>query len=157
MNLIRVSSKFFIYGKYLALIILLTGNFLFLTNNEIQTEQLIAFNGAGLLTFLLIAIYVQRFWQVYVNGQTVIANRFKKTIEFTLGDIKNVNIIPDILFRGYGPPVVNIFLNKEINGVLKFSYYPPRHRADERLLIGPWKKKYHEWTQQSLKNKRARR
>jgi hypothetical protein len=135
------------------------GNFLLLAakDNVNSWGQIIAFNGSLFFTAGLISIYAFRLWDVEVEGDVVVAIRFKKRIEFTLRDIRRIDVTPNLIMRNNGPPFVNIILISEIDGVSELKYFPSSDRKDEHLLIEPWKKVYREWAQESMKRRKARR
>jgi hypothetical protein len=151
----RVSSPVIVIWKYFGPFVLLVINVVLLTREEINYHALIAVNAGAGLILGFVSVYFFRLWDVDINGQAVIAKRFKKTITFTLSDIRTINITPNIIDDM--PPFVNIILNKKRKGVFKIKYFPSSDRKDEELLIGPWKEVYREWAQESLKRRKARR
>lgn len=157
--MIKISSANIVYGKYFGLVLIFAGNFLLLAANDNVNSwgQIIGFNSGVFLTAGLISIYAFKLWDVEVQGDVVVATRFKKTIEFTLRDIRKIDVTPNLIMRNNGPPFVNIILISEIDGVSELKYFPSSDRKDEHLLVEPWKKVYRDWAQESMKRRKARR
>jgi hypothetical protein len=158
----RISSAVVVAWKFSGPFVLFVGNFIIITtglsHEQFNYEALIAFNGAIFCTLGLLSLYAFQLWDVDVDGQTVIAKRFKKVVEFNLGDIRKITITPNILDRDDTmTPFVNIILNKKKKGFYKIKYYPSSNRKDEELLIDPWHRIYQDWVQESLKRRKARR
>jgi hypothetical protein len=157
--MIQVSSSNVVYGKYGGLIITIGGNFLLAAkeNHFSKLSDFIALNIPVFFTAGLISIYAFRLWDVAINGNAVVAKRLNTNLHFTLNDIRNIDVTPNIIMGNNAPPFVNIKLNRTIDGVTEVKYFPSKNRLDEKLLIGPWKDVYREWAQESMKRRKARR
>lgn len=154
----KVSSNHTIFLRLGGILISLVYNFILLLFRGTfrGVDDFIVMNIGPLLLTIFATFWALRFWDVGSDGKKIIVSRYGTAYEIELGEIKNLEIVPNLLNKTL-PPFIRIIIQKPIDGRSEFVYYSSIGRQDEKFLIEPWRKLRIERTQQSLKKRNARR